>query len=351
MFTVRDTRFGITLLSLDASGDLGIAGYLSIPNVILTNTGGYTFFESANPIHFTNIGASSNYMTLDTSGNLVLAGGLQVGGLVNFGTEVAFNYSSKYAYLIWSGSYVLTLGADNGSPFEYIVWNGTEWVTAWFGALDVGAVYTQYINPIGNTNSVVICGYATFNQASTTTCTFTLANSLGNVFNIDSSGDVWFAGYVTSSVIPYSSSQTCGSGSYPWGGLVVTGASGTQGIYYLSVPSVASVGGLVIASNGRIGLASSSMKYKENIRSLEDCSWIYNLNAVMFDWKDKSGKDCYGLIAEEVYAVNPSMVRLKDNAPEGVYYENLPVVMLVELKKLRAEIEDLKSQIKILRGD
>jgi len=126
---------------------------------------------------------------------------------------------------------------------------------------------------------------------------------------------------------------------------------------------------LYIDNTGKIGKQPScSIRYKENVRSLGDFSAIYQLRPVLFDRKDGSAKDQIGLIAEEVEAVWPDMVlyerepivelqqdELCDKeiekvvgyrmltTPSGIKYENLIVPMLVELQRLKAEVEVLKN--------
>ena len=106
-------------------------------------------------------------------------------------------------------------------------------------------------------------------------------------------------------------------------------------------------------SSGRIGYNTSSLKYKENIRDLTDCSWIYELRPVMFDWKEKTREqNQVGLIAEEVNDVFPQLVSLdKDGNAESVHYEWLGIPLLVEIKKVHAEVADLRQQIKQLTAN
>ena len=146
-----------------------------------------------------------------------------------------------------------------------------------------------------------------------------------------------------------------GNGTYQWAGLVV------RSIYHMNLPSVTSVHAVQIDTNGQIGYTASSIKYKENIRDLSDCSWIYDLKPRLFDYKDfgqnetekKLGiehkaapKNVLGLIAEEVATVNPDMVFRVNDECESVMYEHLPMALLVEVQKLRAEVNELKAQLK-----
>ncbi len=94
----------------------------------------------------------------------------------------------------------------------------------------------------------------------------------------------------------------------------------------------------------------SSQRNKTNIVTMPDASWIYNLRPVTFDWADAKRAAALGrtmgLIAEEVYSINPQLVKLDDDGqPEGINYGLLSVPILAELQKLRAEVEELKAKL------
>jgi hypothetical protein len=115
--------------------------------------------------------------------------------------------------------------------------------------------------------------------------------------------------------------------------------------------STSQYGPLYRNSSGQIGYNTSSERFKDNINSIEDCSWLYNLRPVTFDWKDperaKSDGIQLGLIAEEVNEQCSQLVfQDSEGKPEGVHYEWLGVPLLVEIKKLRNRVEALESQLK-----
>jgi len=57
-----------------------------------------------------------------------------------------------------------------------------------------------------------------------------------------------------------------------------------------------------------------------------------------------TGKQGFGLIAEEVHAILPNLVTLNDSAqPESVKYKYLSVLLLAELKKLAARVTVLEG--------
>ena len=108
---------------------------------------------------------------------------------------------------------------------------------------------------------------------------------------------------------------------------------------------------LYLDAYGVVSRSSSTIRGKENVRELPDCSWLYDLRPVSFDWKDteraKLEGTQIGLIAEEVYGVCPNLTWLdKEGKPEGVHYEWLGVPLLVEIKKLRNRVEALENQLK-----
>jgi hypothetical protein len=102
---------------------------------------------------------------------------------------------------------------------------------------------------------------------------------------------------------------------------------------------------VLIDSMGQLGTLSSSIKYKENVEDMKDQSkFIYDLRPVVFNYKGHHNKKMqYGLIAEEVDKVNPSLVVYKDKEPETVHYDKLISALLNEVQKLNKEVQELKK--------
>lgn len=118
--------------------------------------------------------------------------------------------------------------------------------------------------------------------------------------------------------------------------------SGIRGI----TTGVADALPVLVDSADQLGTISSSRKYKENIHDLGNQSEIiYDLRPVAFNFKNDPLKTpAWGLIAEEVDAVFPRLaVYGKHGEPESVKYHDLPVLLLNEIKKLRARIEVLEA--------
>jgi hypothetical protein len=137
--------------------------------------------------------------------------------------------------------------------------------------------------------------------------------------------------------------------NWPWGNMELGNltAHGTVTVYtWANVGTVP----LYKGTGNTIGYNQSTLRVKQDITDLTDCSWFYDLKPVNFDWKDqnraKEGRQ-FGLIAEEVNALCPQLTWLdSEGKPEGVHYEWLGVPMIVEIKKLRNRVEALENQIK-----
>lgn len=136
-----------------------------------------------------------------------------------------------------------------------------------------------------------------------------------------------------------------------------TGAGGIDTVYVAGInTSCGATTNLCLntaVSNGgyKIGLSSSSLKLKENIKDLGDASnFIYKLRPVEFSWKsDPLKKRECGLIAEEVAEISPMLVLMdKNGEPMTVRYELLSSLLLNELQKLTKRHEVAIDAIQML---
>ena len=121
---------------------------------------------------------------------------------------------------------------------------------------------------------------------------------------------------------------------------------------------------VTINSNGRLGRANiSSRRYKHDIQPMHTASEaIYGLKPVSFRYHkqyDRTQTIAFGLVAEEVAAVNPDLVgRNPEGQPESVRYEQINAMLLNEFLKehRRGEEQDCKIQeqdtmIAVLRSE
>jgi len=98
-------------------------------------------------------------------------------------------------------------------------------------------------------------------------------------------------------------------------------------------------------STGIIYRYTSSIRYKENVTTLTlDSNKIYDLRPVSYTEKGTKLKGM-GLIAEEVEEVSPELVVYdKEGRTDSVQYQDISILMLAELQKLKQEIEQLKEK-------
>jgi len=151
-------------------------------------------------------------------------------------------------------------------------------------------------------------------------------------------------------------STTIGSSSNPLTNLHSTGGeitnldvTGLGGLKCTNLGNMTGQNSVVVDSNGILGQESSSRRYKDNIRALEiDSSQIYSLEPKTFEAKPREDGTLqpgtfFGLIAEEVYEVIPELVGIRNDVPDNVRYHTISVLLLAEMKKLKARIEVLEG--------
>jgi hypothetical protein len=107
----------------------------------------------------------------------------------------------------------------------------------------------------------------------------------------------------------------------------------------------------MIDSAGQLGTMSSSRRFKREIKPMAQASEaILSLKPVMFQYRtDKSNTPQFGLIAEDVAAVNPDLVvRDKDGKIYTVRYEAVNAMLLNEFLKEHRTVQELKQEIAVL---
>ena len=111
---------------------------------------------------------------------------------------------------------------------------------------------------------------------------------------------------------------------------------------------------VLIDSTGQLGTASSSRRYKNEIKPMDQASEaILALKPVTFQYKsDTRGTPQFGLIAEEVAAVNPDLV-VRDEKGEiyTVRYEAVNAMLLNEFLKEHRKVEEQEATIAQQRKD
>jgi hypothetical protein len=112
-----------------------------------------------------------------------------------------------------------------------------------------------------------------------------------------------------------------------------------------------------VDSAGQLGectATKSSERFKEGVREMgNDSDGIFELRPVSFRYRDSPAPNAteYGLLAEEVARVYPHLVRSDgDGRPHAVRYQALASLLLNELQKQRARIDELEARLIPLRS-
>jgi hypothetical protein len=108
--------------------------------------------------------------------------------------------------------------------------------------------------------------------------------------------------------------------------------------------------GVFINSAGKLGTATSSRRFKDGIKPMDKASEvILALKPVTFRYKkgiDPQGSPQFGLVAEEVEAVNPDLVvRDKQGKVNTVRYDQVNAMLLNEFLKEHKKVEEMNSKV------
>ena len=94
----------------------------------------------------------------------------------------------------------------------------------------------------------------------------------------------------------------------------------------------------------------SDKRLKENIKPIESAlDKVSKLQGVTFDWKEEgitNLKEDIGFIAQDVQKVIPELVRENEGGMLSMRHQGIAPILLEAIKELKAEIEELKKQIK-----
>ena len=157
-------------------------------------------------------------------------------------------------------------------------------------------------------------------------------------------------------------SQTTGNDSIYIGNPGVAGESFTtriggvsQGRAFIAgiagtTTGVADAVAVLIDSAGQLGTASSSRRYKNDVRDMGDLrAGLQRLRPVTFRYKQAQAGGQrleYGLIAEEVAEVYPGLVVYNEEGqPETVQYRKVNAMLLNEVQKQHRQIQALLARV------
>jgi hypothetical protein len=139
-------------------------------------------------------------------------------------------------------------------------------------------------------------------------------------------------------------------------GAIRIGTTGNQSRAFLAGVSGVSIAGptqtVLVNSAGQLGTAvSSSARLKQDVRGVGAAAGrVLALRAVSYRYKPAYAHGAnptqYGLIAEQVAHHIPALVQYAPNGtPSGVYYQELPVLLLAQIQHQQHQIQHQQAQI------
>jgi hypothetical protein len=271
--------------------------------------------------------------TYDANGNfitLVGAAGAPINTLSGGGT------ANGVAYL--NGSKVLTTGSALNFNGTNLGLGGNPASTG----LETGVTRLFVVAPNSNTGTA-----ATF-----------IADSVGRGISVADQGKTNTFGINVTAGLATIGGNTSGTG-------LAFNTSGTQRMLLdtsgnLQVPAmyattVTTPRNVFIDSNGNLGGISSVRASKTNITAIDTANWIYQLNPVTFNYrkKDEEGEfsdefeseQQFGLIAEDVEAVNPDLCIYVDDKLQGVHYDRMIAPLIKAIQEQQAIIQSLTDRV------
>jgi Chaperone of endosialidase len=130
------------------------------------------------------------------------------------------------------------------------------------------------------------------------------------------------------------------------------GQNVSNSCYIGQIFGVTSSGGtaVFINSDGKLGTATSSRRFKEEIEPMDTASEaLFALKPVTFRYRkdiDPNGASQFGLVAEDVEKADPDLVvRDKEGRPYSVRYDQVNAMLLNEFLKAHKKVDELGSRV------
>jgi hypothetical protein len=114
--------------------------------------------------------------------------------------------------------------------------------------------------------------------------------------------------------------------------------------------------GRIDAANDIVAFSSSDIRFKENIKPIENAiDKIRKISGNTYDWKEENkvehgyeGNDV-GVIAQEIEAVLPQLVQTRESGFKAVKYDKLVALLIEGIKEQQTQIHSLTIEIEKLK--
>jgi Chaperone of endosialidase len=137
-----------------------------------------------------------------------------------------------------------------------------------------------------------------------------------------------------------------------------TGENVSDSCYIAHILGATSSAGtaVFINSSGKLGTATSSRRFKEEIKPMAEASEaLFALKPVTFRYKkeiDSAGTSQFGLVAEDIEKINPDLVvRDKEGNPYSVRYDQVNAMLLNEFLKEHKTVQEQADTISIVKAN
>jgi len=312
-----------------------------------TSAGTASINDSANFATTINTGTSTGAVTIGSSNAGAI--GVQSGTSVGLTGVTNINVSANNATNINTGTSTgaVTIGSSNAGAIA--VESGTS----------VGLTGVTSINASANN--------ATNINTGTSTGAVSIGNSAAGAIAVESGTSVGLTG-VTNINASANNATNINTGTSTGAVIIgnsvagqITIRSGAGSNLVLTGGATASAGRLIFnqipagtyqpierdSSSGIIYRNTSSIRYKENLQSLTDGSWIYKTQAKTYNYIGDDKKiPQVGWVAEEIEKINPQLVTYDaEGCADGLrYFSALPSIV-EEMKKLKLYTESLEKRV------
>jgi hypothetical protein len=306
----------------DASGGFA-AGYLALPNTT-PSTGALTMGGSR---FLHNFGNQNTFLGA-SAGNTNMTGQSNTG----VGTNVLlYNRAGGFNSAFGTGALGSNTDGANNAAFgtSVLASNTTGGGNSAFG---INALLS---NVSGNSNSAF--GISALFNLTSGDSNIAIGPAAGELLTSGSSNNIYI-----SNLGAASESNT-----------IRIGTVGTQTAAFIAgISGATSASGVAVLVNrsGQLGTTTSSRRFKDEIADMGgESDVLMELRPVAFYYKpayDETRTRQFGLVAEEVAAVAPQLVLSdKEGKPQTVRYHFVNAMLLNEVQKQRARIQDLEGRL------
>jgi hypothetical protein len=160
---------------------------------------------------------------------------------------------------------------------------------------------------------------------------------------------------LNSNTVISGSSQVTLSSTTGYGNVINQNLLTTSNVQHASLGigmAASGTAGRIDATNDVVAFSSSDIRFKENIKPIENAiDKIRKISGNTYDWKEENkvehgyeGNDV-GVIAQEIEAVLPQLVQTRESGFKAVKYDKLVALLIEGIKEQQLQIEQLRIDL------